>query len=189
MVCLPLAGLLSDPSGPSDSALERFIVMAILCQLASWAGYNHPWKSEAFLDLTFDPRRLALSAVILSVFGFYFGYQLSTTEPEIAANGNWTGIATIFSTLSQVSRYGFVLAAILYFRNKDWRFLLGMIPQIAIYAKQFLAGRRSPTGELLIIVMTLFFFYGKKSVPLWLLLTGMVFMAVFSLGLNKFRSS
>ena len=48
MVCLPLAGLLSDPNGPTDTAIERFTIMAILCQLASWAGYNHQWKFTAF---------------------------------------------------------------------------------------------------------------------------------------------
>ena len=189
MVCLPLAGLLSDPSGPSDSALERFIVMAILCQLASWAGYSHPWKLRAFSNLNFDSRRLAVSAVTLSVFGFFFAYQLSTTDPEIAANGNWTGIATIFSTLSQVSRYGFVLAAILYFRSSDWRFLLAMIPQIVIYGKLFLAGRRSPTGEFLIILMSLFFFYRKKSVPFSIFLTGMVSLAVFSYNIGDIRAN
>ena len=189
MVCLPLAGLIADPQGPANAALERFTVMAILCQLALWAGYNHPWKTKALTNLKFDSARLAISALALTVFGFYFAYQLSTIEPEIAANGNWTGIATIFVTLSQVSRYGFVLAAILYFRSKDWRFLLVMIPQIVIYGKQFLAGRRSPTGELLIIMMTLFFFYRKKSVPLWLLLTGMVFLAVFSYNIGDIRAN
>jgi hypothetical protein len=189
MVCLPLAGLISDPSGPPAASIGRFIVMAILCQLASWAGYNYSWKSKTFSNYQFDRSRLAISAVILSVFGFYFAYQLSTTVPEIAENGNWTGIATIFSMLSQVSRYGFVLAAILYFKSKDWRFFLVMIPQIAIYGKQFLAGRRSPTGELLIITMTLFFFYRKRSVPLWLLLTGMGFLAVFSYNIGDIRAN
>jgi hypothetical protein len=189
MVCLPLAGLLSDPSGPSNSALERFIVMAILCQLASWAGYSHAWKLKALSNLKFDSRKLAISAVILSVFGFYFGYQLSTIEPEIAANGNWTGIATIFVTLSQVSRYGFVLAAILYFQSRDWRFLLAMIPQLVIYGQQFSAGRRSPTGEFLIIVFSLFFFYRKKSVPLWLFLTGMALLATVSYNIGDIRAN
>ena len=189
MVCLPLAGLIADPNGPTETALTRFTVMAILCQLASWAGYNHPWKLKALSALKFNSGRLEISAVILTVFGFYFAYQLSTIEPEIAANGNWTGIATIFVTLSQVSRYGFVLAAILYLRNKDWRFLLVMIPQLVIYGKLFLAGRRSLTGELLIIMMTLFFFYRKKSVPLWLLLTGMVFLAVLSYNIGDIRAN
>jgi len=188
-VCLPLAGLISDPQGPSIAALGRFMVMAILCQLGSWAGYNHPWKLKALTDLKFDSGRLSISAVTLTGFGFYFAYQLSTIEPEIAANGNWTGIATIFVTLSQVSRYGFVLAAILYFRSKDWRFLLVMIPQLVIYGKMFLAGRRSPTGELLIIIVTLFFSFGKKSIPLWLLLTGMVSLAVFSYNIGDIRSN
>jgi hypothetical protein len=189
MVCLPLAGLISDPQGPTDAALGRFTVMAILCQLASWAGYNHPWKFKALSALEFDSDRLAIVAVTLTVFGFYFAYQLSTIEPEIAANGNWTGIATIFVTLSQVSRYGFVLAAILYFRSKDWRFLLVMIPQLVIYGKLFLAGRRTLTGELLIIIMTLFFFYRRKSVPLWLLLTGMVSLAILSYNIGDIRAN
>jgi hypothetical protein len=189
MVCLPLAGLISDPQGPADAALARFIVMAILCQVASWIGYHHPWKLKALSALKFDSGKLAISAVILTIFGFYFAYQLSAIEPEIAENGNWTGIATIFVTLSQVSRYGFVLAAILYFRRKDWRFLLLMIPQLFIYGKLFLAGRRSLTGELLIIVMTLFFFYRKKSVPLWLLLSGMVFLAAFSYNIGDIRAN
>ena len=189
MVCLPLAGLLSDPKGPTDAALERFTIMAILCQLASWAGYHAPWKFRTFSDLKWDPRRLAISAVALSVFGFYFGYRLSTIDPEIAANGNWTGIATIYITLAQVSRYGFVLAAILYFRSRDWRFLLAMIPQLVIYGKMFLGGRRSPTGEFFIILMTLLLFYRKKTVPFGLFLTGMVFLAVFSYNIGEIRAN
>ena len=188
-VCLPLAGLISDPQGPSEAALGRFIVMAILCQSASWAGYNHSWKVKAFSTRKFDAGRLAISAVTLTAFGFYFSYRLSTIEPEIAANGNWTGLATIFVTLSQVSRYGFVLAAILYLRSKDWRFLLVMIPQLVIYGKMFLAGRRSLTGELLIIIMTVFFFYGRKIVPLWLLVTGVVFLTVFSYNIGDIRAN
>lgn len=189
LVCLPLAGLISDPQGPTDTALGHFLIMAILCQLASWAGYKHPWKLKALSVLRFDSGRLAISAVVLTVFGFYFAYQLSAIEPEIAENGNWTGIATIFVTLSQVSRYGFVLAAILYLRRNDWRFLVLMIPQLIIYGKLFLAGRRSLTGELLIIILTLFFFYRKKSVPLWLLLSGMVFLAVFSYNIGDIRAN
>ena len=107
MVCLPLAGLIADYDGPSNPAIRRFILMAILCQLASWAGYRYAEKFKVSSNHKFDPGRLAISSVALSVFGFFFAYQLSATDIEIAENGNWTGIATIFSTLSLVSRYGF----------------------------------------------------------------------------------
>lgn len=188
MVCLPLAGLLTDLGGPAEPAISRFTVMGILCQLAGWIGYHHPWKLKAFSGLAFDEKKLAISSIVLTVFGFYFGYQLKMIEPEFAENGNWTGIATIYSTLSQVSRYGFVLAAILYFRTKDWRFLFAMIPQIVIYGKLFLVGRRSPTGEFLVIVMSLIFFYRRKTVPFWLLIAAMICMAAFSYNIGKIRA-
>ena len=189
MVCVPLSGLMLDHTGPSTSSLERFTTMAILCQLMAWAGYVFPWKFKERLLYRFDSRSLAASAVILSFFGFYFGYQLSNIEPETAANGNWTGIATIFVTLSQVSRYGFVLAAIVFFRDRYWSMLLAAIPQIIIYVSQFLGGRRSPTGEFLIIVVTLILFYRKKSLPLWLLLAGMASVAVFSYNIGAIRAN
>ena len=178
-----------DHTGPSTSSLARFTTMAILCQLMAWAGYVFPWKFKERLLYQFDSRSLAASAVILSLFGFYFGYRLSNIEPEIATNGNWTGIATIFVTLSQISRYGFVLAAIVFFRERYWSMLLAAIPQIVIYGSQFLGGRRSPTGEFLIIVASLIFFYRKKSLPLWLLLAGMASVAVFSYNIGAIRAN
>lgn len=190
MVCVPLNALMLDPSRPSDVSLQRFIFMAILCQGATWAGYHCPWRFTLLSDYKFDPQRLKISALALTVFGFYFAYRLANTEIQYSAeNGNFTGIATIYITLAQVSRYGFVLAAILFFYTKDKRMLLVMVPQIILYGKLFLAGRRSATGEFLIIVMTLLFFYRKKCIPLWLLLPGMIMVAVFSYNIGTVRTT
>lgn len=190
MVCVPLYGLMLDTTRPADASITRFLIMAILCQLASWAGYNYSWESKTLSNYSFNLRRLSISAVLLAAFGFYFAYRLSNTEIQLSEDTNqWTGLATVLFFFSSVSRYGFVLAAILYFRTKDWRFLLVMIPQMILYGTQFLAGRRSPTGEFLIIVMTLLFFYTKKCIPLWLLVPGMVIMATFSYNIGLIRST
>jgi len=189
-IALPLASLNSQPDEVSAASTARFSFMAILCLLAAWAGYEW-WQGPTHSSLIrFDPKRLITSAIVLAVLGGFFTLKFKTITPEYDPEaGGMTGIGTIYLTLSSIARYGFMLAAILFARTKNWKLLLLILPQLWSYFEMFMVGRRSQTGEIMVVICLLLFFYGKWALPLWLMLLGMFGMAVFCFNIDTIRST
>ncbi len=189
-VALPLASLCTQPDEVSSSSLTRFSVMAILCLGAAWAGYEWWQGARQSSVMQLDPKRLVISAVILALFGGFFSLKASTITPDLdPETGQWTGIITIYSTLALVARYGFMLAAILFMQRKDWTLLLLMLPQLWSYYQSFMIGRRSPTGEIIVVICMLLWFYRKRAVPMWLMLLGVTGMAIFCFNVGTIRAT
>jgi hypothetical protein len=189
-VALPMASLTGRSGELSDGAMTRFSVMAILCLIAAWTGYQW-WKPQRRMWLPqFDDRRLAISALILVAFGGFFTLRLGAITPDIdPVTTNWTGIATVYDFFASVMRYGAVLAVILFFRTKDWKLLLLSLPQLWEYLVLFKNGRRSPTGEVIVVICVLMFFYRKWTVPLWAMVLGIFAMAVFCFNIGTIRAT
>jgi hypothetical protein len=189
-IALPLASLNTQPGEVSARSLARFSVMAILCLLAAWAGYEWRWGSKHPALMRFDPSRLAASALILVALGGFFTWRYSAVTPEFdPEKGGMTGIATIFLTLAFVGRYGAILAAIVFMRAKDWLLLVLVLPQLWTYYQLFLIGRRSPTGEIMVVICMLLFFYRQWAIPFWLMLLGVFGMAVFCFNIGTIRAT
>jgi hypothetical protein len=189
-VALPLASLNTQPDEVSAASLARFSVMAILCLLAAWAGYEWRLGSKHPGLMRFDPRRLAASALILVALGGYFTWRFSDVTPEFdPEKGGMTGFATIYLTLAFVGRYGAILAAILFMRAKNWLLLVLVLPQLWSYYQMFLIGRRSPTGEIMVVICMLLFFYRQWAIPFWLMLLGVFGMAVFCFNIGTIRAT
>lgn len=189
-VALPLAALNSQPDEVSSASLRRFSVMAILCLLAAWAGYEWRWGSKHPSLMRFDPRRLVASAIMLVALGGFFTWRYSEVTPEFdPQKGGMTGIATIYLTLAFVGRYGAILAAILFMRVKDWLLLVLVLPQLWAYYQLFMIGRRGPTGEIMVVICMLLFFYRQWAIPFWLMLLGVFGMAVFCFNIGTIRAT
>jgi hypothetical protein len=189
-VALPLASLNTQPEEVLAASLTRFSVMAILCLLAAWAGYEWRRGSKHPGLMRFDPRRLVVSALILVALGGFFTFRYSAVTPEFdPEKGGMTGIATIYLTLAIVGRYGAILAAILFMRSKDWKLLVLVLPQLWTYYQLFLIGRRGPTGEVIVVICMLLFFYRQWAIPLWLMLLGVFGMAVFCFNIGTIRAT
>lgn len=189
-VALPLASLNTQPDEVLAVSLTRFSVMAILCLLAAWAGYEWFWSSNCPSLMRFDPNRLVISAFTLVALGGFFALKYGAVTPEFdPEKGGMTGIGTIYLTLASVGRYGAMLAAILLMRTKDWKLLVLVLPQLWAYFQMFIIGRRSPTGELMVIICMLLFFYRKWAIPVWLMLLGMFGIAVFSFNIGTIRAT
>lgn len=189
-IALPLASLNTQPGEVSTRSLARFSVMAILCLLAAWAGYEWRWGSRHSSLVRFDPRRLVASALILVALGGYFTWRYSAVTPDFdLEKGGMTGIGTVYLTLAFVGRYGAILAAILFMRVKDWLLLVLVLPQLSTYYQLFLIGRRSPTGEIMVIICLLLFFYRQWAIPFWLMLLGVFGMAVFCFNIGTIRAT
>jgi hypothetical protein len=187
-VGLPLASINAYPGDINPGELARFSVMAILCLGATWAGY-YWWRPNPRMRFPyFNSRKLGISSVILVVFGGLAYWHLGGTTPDLdPVKGTWTGIATIYLFFTLVMRYGAILAAILFFRTKNWKLLLLALPQLFDYIRLFMIGRRAPTGEMFVVICLLLFFYRKWTAPLWIMALGTFAMALFSLNIETVR--
>ena len=190
LVAMPWASLIAQPDEVAPEAIFRFGLMAIMCLGAAWAGYVW-WKPSNGLALPrFDDNKLAKAAMFLVAFGAFFAWIARNTVPDIDPDTTqWTGPIVIYSTLSLVMRYGAMLATILFFRTRKWWYLLLALPQLVQYANLFMVGRRGSTGEIMLVICVLLFFYRKWALPLWLLLLGTLAMAIFSYNIGTIRAT
>jgi hypothetical protein len=53
----------------------------------------------------------------------------------------------------------------------------------------FLIGRRGPTGEVMVVICMLLFFYRQWAIPFWLMLLGMFGMAIFCFNIGAIRAT
>jgi hypothetical protein len=189
-IALPLASLNSVPDEISSDSLTRFSVMANLCLIASWAGYRSKVIPLSSTKIIYKPERLTQSAAILFAIGVFFTFKFNTTELEFdLEKAGMTGVGTIYLTLANVSRYGAVLAAILFLRTKNWKLLVFVVPQLWSYYLLFAGGRRSPTGEIIIIICILVWFFYRLAIPLWFMVFGVFMMALFSSNIGIIRAT
>jgi hypothetical protein len=189
-VALPLNSLITQPDEVLPGAIIRFEVMAILCLVAAWAGYlwRRPSPQKSYFQ--FNEGRLRFAAFFLVLFGLFFVWKTANTVPDIdPETTQWTGPIVIYSTLAAVMRFGAILSAILFFRSRKWIFLLLALPQLIQYGDLFLIGRRSPTGEMVVVICILLFFYRKWVAPVWLMVLGAFVMALYCFNIGVFRNT
>jgi hypothetical protein len=189
-VALPMASLLKHPDEISQTAISRFGVMAILCLCAAWAGYlwHQPRSNTAYYR--FNENKLIVGVFFLVAGGAYFAWKTAHTEADLdPETHNWTGTIVIYVTLAQTMRFGGIIAAILFFRTRKWVWLFIALPQLLYYTYLFYGGRRSATGEAIVVICMLFFFYRKWVVPMWMMIAGTFALALFCFNINVIRQT
>ncbi|TAK98853.1 MAG: O-antigen polysaccharide polymerase Wzy [Verrucomicrobia bacterium] len=189
-VVLPAVAIAGRTELASVESVNRFLIMANLCLAAAWLGYSRPMKIPSRSMVQFNPRRLRISAIVLVLFGLSASVAMRNVIPEYDwEKGGMTGIATILLTFAAVMRYGFIIAAILMARQRKWNLWWLVLPQLWGYGIALANGRRSPTGELAIIICMLVFFYRRWVVPMWVLMLGILAAALMYFNIADFRSS
>lgn len=188
-VLYPLHALIKRQEMDPMPGLGRVIFMAILCYGCTWAGYQFRWRSTLFQGWKFDEKRLSIGAIILALGGLVAGASMSHINIQTTEEGQMTGLATVLIFLTTASRFGFVVAALLYIRSrKRWLWLV-MLPQLSIYFQQLLVARRSPMGELVVSVLLLLFFARRWTPPLWLIAIGVALGAFYHFNIGTLRST
>jgi hypothetical protein len=169
----------SDPM-VSTAALQRVLFHSCMCAGMCWIGYQYnpttKWLNK--LNIPINERRLSISGVVLLIIGLACYFSLSQITIQIAANGNWTGPATILSFFSTLIFVAFPIFLIKSLKNPNFinitLTIIAAIPIIQIIAN----GRRQPTITFLIAI-GLSFFLVKKYIPPRLLFVFGVIAAAF----------
>jgi hypothetical protein len=188
-VLLPLYGLIVHQEATAAPGLERVVLMSILCIGAAWAGYQGSWRSTLIQSWRIDEGRLAMGAALLAAVGLFAYLELDHIDIDRTREGQMTGFSTVLFFFSTAARFGFVIAAVLYIRNRSAWLLLLLLPQLWIYGSQLMEARRTPMGELAVSALLLLYFAKRWTPPAWLILIGLLLSAVYNFNITVLRTT
>jgi hypothetical protein len=141
----------------SSSILEKVLLYACMCAAMTWYGYvryrpKEQWLSK--LDIFLDDRKLFHAGVVFLLIGYMCNFILTQISIERAANGSWTGPATILAFFGSL-----------------------MFTALPIFLIVTLKKPRQPTMTFLLTIGMSFFLI-KKYIPPRLLFLGIVIGAI-----------
>lgn len=178
---LPQAiALIHNPGAASLEAVERVFLFSSMCAAACWIGYevkpNRNWLAN--LNITIDERKLFIGGIALMAQGYFFNFLLSRTAIQTAANGNWTGPATIYLFLGQVINIAFAIFLLQLLKHPN----IINITCAAISGwpllQSVLGGRRQPTMTLVIIIGLSLWMTRRIVPPRWSVIIALLFMTI-----------
>lgn len=165
----------------SRIALQRLFIYSSMCLSMCWIGYQIDinYKLQKLLNIRVDYDKLFLSGILLLVIGFISSYSLLKIDIQLAANGNWTGSATIlifFAGLLYISLPIFLLAAIKKPTIKN--ISLSVISSLPMLERIFFYGRRQNSFAFIITLGLCFFIVKRFILPKWFIML-VIFCSIF----------
>lgn len=190
---LQLVGLAHRPWGLPQGALDKTIIMAILCVLGFWCGYSRQTQPLTLMRGRYSTDRLLALSLALTVFGAWFFFLISRLPEETTSAGGWTGLPVAYLFFAQVLAYGFALACLIYSRiGNRWALWIAGFGALFYLDRILLAGRRAAAAEFFfIIVLALFFGRGRilpRALPRWVMPAAMVMMVLLMHSTGDYRS-
>jgi hypothetical protein len=163
-----------------QEAITKTIVYASLCLIAAVSGYSYAQSPFKISRWRYSPQKLDISAAILMSLGLYFYIQVVNLAEEATRlyGGFWTGEITIYVFLSNLFKFGFIIAAASNLKRPSIlnRVLIGF--GFLVFAQRVVfLGRREDAVEVFLI--TIIFLWLKFGwIPKrWIMIT-IVFVAV-----------
>jgi hypothetical protein len=186
---LPQAiGLLGYPGLP-DGGYETAMMVAILCTIALHLGYTRQVAPVRALRWKFDPQRLLFGALFLSLFGTLFTLLLDDLPEEMLQQTQWSGTTVLYFTLAQTQLYGLALAAIVYALERSKLALAICIFDLFFYLGVIvLAGRRSLTIKLVLIILLALWFNRRIVAPRIAVAIGIIAATLFVGSAGEYRA-
>ncbi|WP_052312579.1 hypothetical protein [Geminocystis herdmanii] len=166
---LPQAIAIVDNPGiaVTNTALERMLIYSCLCVAMCWLGYQFSPNENRLnsLNIEIDEHKLFKAGLVLLTIGLGCSFALSRIEIQIAANNQWTGIATILSFFQGTLNIALPLFLLRALKNPSvLNIALTAITAFPTLQAIILAGRRQPTVAFLITI-GLCIFIGKRYIP------------------------
>lgn len=190
-VLIQLMGLAVNADRLPPGALEKTILMAILCLLmVSWGAYlgDKPFR---IMSWRFSQSRLLKTSFVLSLVGAIFFFQISRLPEELTSASQSSGIFVAYRFFEQAMMYGMAIAILLYMTTSSRIALAIFLFDLLFYLDRiFIAARRGETAELIVIVVLAFWFGRKQIVPricaVFVLVLGVLF--IYSTGEYREKS-
>src|SRR5271156_3874685 len=173
-VLLQLIGLRNNEDLP-ENALNRTIIMAILCAAMCWLGYQWSRRPLRRFNWPLDDDKLLCASTVLTLAGAWFFYKISRLSEDLTGASLWTGLPVAYTFFASVLSYGFALAALVGARQKSKRALgIAIFGSLFYLDRIFLAGRRGVTLEFTFIILLSIWFTQRRCLPRAVMLAGLV---------------
>jgi hypothetical protein len=190
---LQLLGFANRPWDLPPGALDKTIIMAVLCVSAFWWGYSRKTRPLALLSNRFALPRLLAVSLGLTLFGAVFFFLISRLPEEMTSMARWTGLAVAYLFFAQTLPYGFALACLVYSRVGDRRALwIGGFGALFYLDRIVLAGRRAAAAEFFFIIVLALFFGRSRLLPRallrWVMVAVMVVMVLLMYSTGDYRT-
>lgn len=165
----------------SQAALQRLLLYSCMCAVMCWVGYqfkpNPKWLAK--LDIPIDENKLFQAGIVLIAIGHLCFFLLSRINIQTAANGNWTGPATIllfFGGVLYIALPIFLLNALK--RPNLINIIFAIIAAWPILELIIVSGRRQATITFVIAIGLSLFLVKGYIPPRWLFFIGII-LAVY----------
>ncbi|MEH1963215.1 MAG: hypothetical protein V7L05_25875 [Nostoc sp.] len=176
----------------SQAALERVLLYSCMCVAMCWVGYQSKPNSKllAKLDIPLDEGKLFQAGIILLAIGHLCYFLLSKIDIQTAANGNWTGPATILYFFGSVIYLSLPILLLNVLKRPNFiNLTLTIIAAYPILQAIILHGRRQPTMAFLITIGLSFFLVKRYIPPRWLFIIGIISAAYIIPVLGQLRGN
>lgn len=182
-----LIGLSNDPFLPKG-ALDKSILMTLLCVLMVYAGGKVGAAPFQAFDWQFNRKRLLIAAAALSLIGAFFFFQISRLPVEQTSASQWTGIVVAYHFFAQAMIYGLAIAVLVYVATHS-RIALGIVVFDLMFFldRIFIGARRGDTAELLVILGLAFWFRRGLVAPRSIVVAAMIFGTLFIYSTGDYR--
>lgn len=184
-----LIGLSIGGHIPGEGVLKTSIMTA-LCLLMIYLGSTVRVNPMHSMNWLFDKNRLLFVSVFLSLFGAFFFFQISRLPAEVVSTGRWSGAVVMYWFFGSALKYGFALA-VLIFTATSSRFALGVILfDTVFYLDRIIVGaRRGDAVEFVLVILLLFWFQRRRSIPRVFAIIGIILATLFLYGTGEYRVS
>jgi hypothetical protein len=163
--------LYNNPEPATPEALQRVFLMAFLCAVMCWFGYqispNYSLLNK--LNVEINEPKLFQAGTVLLIIGMLSRASIGLVTIERAGHSNgWTGPVTIlvfFGQLIYISLAIFLMELLRRpnFQNLLFTTLAAYYPLMTI----IYAGRRQPTMTFLLVIGLCFWFIKRSIPPRW----------------------
>lgn len=190
-----VSGYLNIEGFPENAYIDG-MVFATLCSAALWTGYSLALQRvpqrPSWLDARFDMNRLFMAGAVLCVFGFFFQWKLSSLPEEVLSETRWSGAAVKYLFFASVFKIGFLTLWLMYLSQPKLvvpRLLIFIIPCLTmLFSTAVLYGRRAEMMNLVAYLFVSLWFARRKSIPRWIIITGLVVGLVLINSIGTYRA-
>ena len=164
--------------------------MSILCAGMCYLGYISSDRPLLAMHWEFDEHRLLLVSGFLSVIGAFFYFQISRLSDDLTVMRQWTGLPVMYLFFAQLHKYGFTVALLLYVKNRSKTALaIVLFDSLFIIDWIVIRGRRSMLIEFALIILCVFWFVRRKSLPRWGIPVALVLGTLAVFGASSYRAA
>ncbi len=170
----------------SATARARPAFMAVACLAMAAAGYFASGRPPESFRWLLREDRLFAGSVALVVLGTVFG-RLIVALPDDVLSAAWTGRPVAYLFFAKAGVYGLAVLVILFLRTGRWLMLVVSAPIMMAYIDAVLIGRRTPTAEFFLLLMSLVWFNRRLTPPRWIIVTGILLFGIYAANVGEQR--